>query len=134
MRIVSIAGIGGSAVAAGTSVLYLAIIESQGTESVASVAPWAVTFASCAVLGAVASFVESPRSRSLLFAATAGTMLGAGFLAIFSIGMLLILAGVLFALAASRAAARGRPRDFVLPWIVGTAAGIAIPVALLTMT
>jgi len=134
MRIVSLAGIGGSAVAAGTTVLYLAIIGSEGNDSVTSVAPWAVTFASCAVIGAVASFVESPRSRSLLFAATAGTMLGVGFLAIFTIGTLLILAGVLFALAASRAVPPGRSRDFVLPWIVGTAACIAIPAALLTMT
>ena len=134
MRIVSLAGIGGSAVAAGTTVLYLAIIGSEGNDSVTSVAPWAVTFASCAVIGAVASFVESPRSRSLLFAAIAGTMLGVGFLAIFTIGTLLILAGVLFALAASRAVPPGRSRGFVLPWIVGTAACAAIPAALLMMT
>lgn len=134
MRIVSIAGIGGSAVAGGTTVLYLAIIRSQGDQSVATVAPWAVTFLICVVLGAVASFVESPRSRSLLFAATAGTMVGVGFLAIFSIGMLLILAGVLFALAASRGVPSGRLRDSLMPWVVGTAACIVVPAALLAMS
>lgn|GEM_PF-5558927 len=133
MRIVSRAGIGGSVVAAGTTVFYLVIISSQGDERVA-VAPWAMTLGSCAILGAVASYVESPRSRSLLFAANAGTMLGVGFLAIFSIGMLLILAGVLFALAASSAAPPGRLRDFVLPWVVGTVACVAIPAALLVIT
>jgi hypothetical protein len=111
--------------------LYLAIIRSQGDQSVASVTPWAVTFLLCAIVGVVASYVESPRSRSLLFAAVAGTMLGVGFLAIFSIGMLLILAGVLFALAASRAVTSGRVRDALMPWVVGAAACIVVPAALL---
>lgn len=131
MRIVSVTGIGGSAVAGGTTLLYLAIIRSQGDQSVASVTPWAVTFLLCAIVGVVASYVESPRSRSLLFAAVAGTMLGVGFLAIFSIGMLLILAGVLFALAASRAVTSGRVRDALMPWVVGAAACIVVPAALL---
>lgn len=133
MRIVSIAGIGGSAVAGGTTLLYIAIIRSQGDQSAASVTPWAVTFLICAILGLVASYLESPRSRSLLFAVTAGTMLGVGFLAIFSIGTLLILAGVLFALAASRAATSGRV-DGVMAWVVGTAACIVVPAALLALT
>ena len=134
MRIVSIAGIGGSAVAGGTTLLYIAIIRSQADQSAASVTPWAVTFLICAILGLVASYLQSPRSRSLLFAATGGTMLGVGFLAIFSIGTLLILAGVLFALAASRAATPGRVRDGVMAWVVGTAACIAVPAALLAIT
>lgn len=134
MRIVSFAGIGGSAVAGGTTVLYLAIIRSQGDQSVAAVTPWAVTFLICAVLGVVASYLESPRSRSLLFAAIAGTMLGVGFLAIFSIGMFLILSGVLFALAASRAVTSRRLRDALMPWVVGAAACIVVPAALLAIT
>jgi hypothetical protein len=134
VRIVSITGVGGSAVAGGTTLLYLAIIRSQGDQSVASVTPWAVTFLICAILGVVASYLESPRSRSLLFAASAGTMLGVGFLAIFSIGILLILAGVLFAIAASRAATSGRARDAGLVWVVGVAACIVVPAALLTIT
>jgi hypothetical protein len=134
VRIVSIAGIGGSAVAAGTTVLYLAIIRSQGDQTVAAVTPWAVTLLICAVLGVVASYVESPRLRSLLFAATAGTMLGVGFLAIFSIGTLLILAGVLFAVAASRAAPSERLRDSVMPLVVATAACIVAPAALLAIS
>jgi len=111
VRIVSIAGIGGSAVAGGTTLLYVAIIRSQGDQSAASVTPWVVTFLICAILGLVASYLESPSSRSLLFATIAGTMFGVGFLAIFSIGTLLILAGALFALAASRAATSGGVRD-----------------------
>lgn len=134
MRIVSIAGIVGSAVAGGTAVLYLAIIRSQGDQTVAAVAPWAATFLICAVVGVVASYLESPRSRSLLFAAIAGTMLGVGFLAIFSIGMLLILAGLLFALAASRAVTSRRPRDVLMPWVVGAAACVVVPAALLAIT
>jgi hypothetical protein len=114
--------------------LYIAIIRSQADQSAAHVTPWAVTFLVCAILGLVASYLESPRSRALLFAATAGTMFGVGILAIFSIGTLLILAGVLFALAASRAATSGRVRDGVMAWVVGTAACIAVPAALLTLT
>jgi hypothetical protein len=134
VRIFSFAGIGGSAVAGGTTVLYLAIIRSQGDQTVAAVAPWAVTFLICAVVGVVASYLESPRARSLLFAAIAGTMLGLGFLAVFSIGMLLILAGVLFALAASRAATSRRLRDALMPWVVGAAACVVVPAALLAIT
>jgi len=134
VRIVSPAGLAGSVVAGATTVLYLAIIRSQGDQSVAAATPWAVTFSICAILGVLASCVESSRSRSLLFAATAGTMLGVGFLAVFSIGMLLILAGALFALAASRAATSGRPGDAVMPWVVGAAACVVVPAALLTMT
>ena len=134
VRIVSIAGVGGSAVAGGTTVLYLAIIRSQGDQSVATVAPWAVTFLICAIVGVVASYLESPHPRSLLFAAVAGAMLGVGFLAIFSIGMFLILAGALFALAASRAATSGRARDALKPWVVGTATCILVPAALLAIS
>ena len=134
MRIVSIAGIGGSAVAGGTTVLYLAIIRSQGDQSVATVAPWAATFLICAIVGVTASYLESPRSRSLLFAAIAGTMLGVGFLAIFSIGLLLIVAGVLFSLAASRAVTYGRARDALMPWAVGTAACILVPAAVIAVS
>lgn len=134
VRIVSFVGIGGSAVAGGTTVLYLAIIRSQGDQSPGGVAPWAVTFLICAVVGMVASYVDSSRPRSLLFAATAGTMLGIGFLAIFSIGMLLILAGVLFALAASRAATSGSRRDALTAWAVGIAACIVVPALLMAIT
>jgi len=134
VRIVSIAGIGGSAVAGGTTLLYVAIIRSQGDQSAANVTPWVVTFLICAMLGLVASYLESPRSRSRLFAASAGTMFGVGFLAIFSIGTLLIVAGVLFALAASRAATPGGVRDGVIAWVVGAAACIVVPAALLALT
>lgn len=134
MRIVSIAGIGGSAVAGGTTLLYLAIIRSQGDHGGATVAAWAVTFLICAIVGVIASYVESPRWRSLLFAALAGTMLGIGFLAIFSIGLLLIVAGVLFSLGASRAVTSGRAGDAVMAWAVGTAACILVPAAVLTVS
>ena len=134
VRIVSIAGIGGSAVAAGTTVLYLAIIRSQGDQGGATVAAWAGTFLICAIVGVTASYLESPRSRSLLFAALAGTMLGVGFLAIFSIGLFLIVAGVLFSLAASRAVTSGRARDALMAWAVGTAAGPLVPAAVLTIS
>ena len=133
MRIVSKAGVCGSAVAGGTAVLYLSIIRSQGDQSTAGVAPWAVTFLVCALLGAKASYVESPRSRSVIFAATAGTMLGIGFLAIFSIGTLLLLAGVLFALAAAGAATSGGPRSAAIACAVGAAACIVVPGALLAI-
>lgn len=130
MRIVSFAGIAGSLVAGGTTVLYLAIIRSQGDQTVAAVAPWAATLLVCAFVGVIASYVESPRGRSLLFAATAGTMLGVGFLAIFSVGTLLIVAGLLFAVAAAGAV----PSGSFLPWVVGTGACIVVPAALLATT
>ena len=113
--------------------MYLAIIRSQGDQSVGSVTPWAATCLVCVVLGVTASFVDSPRSRSLLFAAAAGTMVGVGFLAIFSIGLLLILSGALFALAASRVPLP-RPRDPLIACAVGIGACIVVPAALLTLS
>jgi hypothetical protein len=61
-------------------------------------------------------------------------MLGVGFLAIFSIGTLLIAAGCLFALAASSAATSGRVRDAATAWVVGAAACIVVPAVLLTIS
>jgi hypothetical protein len=130
MRVGSVAGLAGSAVAAATAVLYLVVIRSQGGDGVTSVAPWTLTFAASAILGVVAVYVQSPRGRSLLFAALAGTLLGVGFLAIFSIGTLLIIAGVLFAIAASGAAPGDRRRDLAMLWIVGSVACVVIPGAL----
>jgi hypothetical protein len=130
MRVGSGAGIVGSAVAAGAAVLYLVLIRSQGDDGVTSTTAWALTFAIGAILGVAASYIRSSRAQSLLFAALAGTMLGVGLLAIFSIGMLLIVAGSLFALAAFRAAPGDRWRDLALPWMVGSIACIAIPGAL----
>jgi hypothetical protein len=88
-----------------TTVLYLVIIDSQGNVDTRRVAVWAVTLGTCASLGTVGSWSRQPRVRSIILATTAGALLGLGFLGIFSIGLLLIAAGVLLMVATVKAVA-----------------------------
>jgi len=103
MRIVSAAGVCGGVLTLAAAVLYVNILVSQGDTSVARAAPWVVLFVSVGLLGLAASFTTRPRLRLQVFAVCAGVMLMVGVLAIFSIGILLLVAGLLFASAAMSA-------------------------------
>ena len=85
------------------SVLYVAILISQGNSSVAQSTPWVVLFVAIGLLGLAASFTTRSRLRLQVFAVCAVVMLLVGVLAIFSIGILLVVAGLLFASAAVNA-------------------------------
>lgn len=71
---------------------------------------------------------------SCSFAAAAGAMLGVGWLAMFSIGALLLAAGVSFGLAASKVADDATGRSAALPLVVGAASLVTAPALLLWIT
>jgi hypothetical protein len=95
-------------VALATDVLYLVIIRSQGEQdpgewvTVAVVALVILGLACCAGAAAVAT---RPATRKVLLAVAAVGLLVLGVLAIFSIGLLLLLAGLLSVVAWVRVAA-----------------------------
>ena len=103
MRHVSAAGVCGGVLTLAVSVLYVAILISQGDTSVAQSTPWVVLFVAVGLLGLAASFTTRSRLRLQVFAVCAAVMLAVGVLAIFSIGILLVAAGLLFASAAINA-------------------------------
>lgn len=75
----------GSLVALATTVLYLAILDSQGDVESRRTAGVVVVLVLAAALGLVASWSVSAEPRSSAFAVAAGSLLGLGWLAIFSI-------------------------------------------------
>ena len=78
-----------------TIVLYVLIIVEQGGHEVGRVAFVVLVFlAALALLIATMSFRDAP-ARGISGAAAAGLLLSIGFLAIFSVGLPLLLAGVL---------------------------------------
>jgi hypothetical protein len=131
MRPASIPGATGSSLVLLTTVLYLVVIDSQGDADTRRVTVWVVTLVTCALLGTVASWSRQPRVRSMILAATAGALLGLGFLGIFSIGLLLVAAGVLLCVAAMKAIAEDGSGSLVLPSVLGGIAFAGVPTLLL---
>ena len=103
MRPVSIAGMCGSVLALGVTALYASIILSEGNDPVEQWAPWAAGFFAIGLVGVVASFLANRRRRHVAFSICAFASLVIGAVAIFSVGALLFIAGLLFAAAASSA-------------------------------
>jgi hypothetical protein len=134
MRPASISGAAGSLLVSVTTVLYLVIINSQGNVDTRRVTIWVVTLATCASLGTVASWSRQPRVRSLILATTGGALIGLGFLGIFSIGLLLIAAGVLLMVATVKAVAEDRSGSMLLAFLLGAIAFGGAPVLLLLIT
>jgi hypothetical protein len=67
----------------------------------------------------------------MILAVTAGALLGLGFLGIFSIGLLLVAAGVLLSVAAMNAVAEDRSGSLLLPSVLGAIAFAGVPTLLL---
>ena len=109
MRRVSSAGLSGSLLTLGVAVLYVAILISERDDPAGQSVPWAVGFVTIGLAGLAASFVTNHRLRLLVFSLCAGTMLVVGVLSMFSIGALLLVAGLLFASAAWSARATASP-------------------------
>ena len=85
--------------------VYLAIIVSEGNDSTAAVAPWAGAMAGASI-GAIAGSLLLPRRLGRLFLrAAALVFLIVGLAAIFSIGLLLLIAGVLCLVTSERSVA-----------------------------
>jgi magnesium-transporting ATPase (P-type) len=131
MRPASISGATGSSLVLLTTVLYLVVIDSQGNADTRRVTAWVVTLVTCASLGTLASWSCQPRVRSIILAVTAGALLGLGLLGIFSIGLLLVAAGVLLSVAAMNAVAEDRSGSLLLPSVLGAIAFAGVPTLLL---
>lgn len=64
-------------------------------------------------------------------ATTAGALFGLGFLGIFSIGLLLVAAGVLLSVATVKAAAEDRSSSMLPPFLLGAIALAGAPTLVL---
>ena len=131
MRPASISGATGGLLVLATTLLYLVIINSQGNVDTRRVTVWVVTLVACASLATVASWSRRPRARSLILATTAGALFGLGFLGIFSIGLLLVAAGVLLSAATVKAAAEDRSSARRPPFLLGAIALAGAPTLML---
>ncbi len=131
MRPASISGATGSLLVLVTTLLYLVIINSQGNVDTRRVTVWVVGLATCALLATGASWSRQPRVRSLILAATAGALLGLGFLGLFSIGLLLVAAGVLLSVGTVKAAAEDSSTSMLLPFLLGAIALAGVPTLML---
>lgn len=112
-------------IAFATTAAYLILIISQGDNEVLPVLGFAAYFAGlgvCALLGALRGGTD----RVVWLGAATGGMIGAGVIAIFSIGLLFLVAGFC-AMAAWMRASVGAPRRQQL--LAGIAA-VSIPVGL----
>jgi hypothetical protein len=94
------AGAIAAALAGAVTLGYVGLILVQGEEDVGHVVLVASTIAGAATAAWAGSVVDNPRARSSLLGAAAGALLGLGYLALFSIGIFLVLAGVVAAIAA----------------------------------
>ena len=94
------AGVGAAIIAATTDAVYLGTIEAQGGSAsqflrVPFIAAFIAVMAICAALSSIAS---AGRWRSFLLGVSAAGLLLLGFFAMFSIGLPLVIAGVLASL------------------------------------
>ena len=100
MRPASLTGLMGGVLVLGVAVLYVAILRAQDEGLSALSVFWAAALVAVGLTAVRASFLRAKRTRRIAFAASAFVMLVIGVLALFSIGALLVLAAILFALAA----------------------------------
>jgi hypothetical protein len=124
-----------AAIAAGitfaTVVLYIALIVSQGEADVVSVIVIAVYIAGlggCALAGAV----RTRAGRVIPLGIASGGLIGAAIVSLFSIGSLLLVAGIFALVAWTRAGVGASRRDQLLGVVGGVVAAFAfLAVALL---
>lgn len=118
--------VGSAAIVGGTSLLYVWLIANQSTRDPARVAAVITLFllALACSIGAVA--LRTPESRHLAAAGGTGMLVSMGYLALFSVGLLLFIAAALMimAIAAGRAERRSTSKVRV---ILAFAAGAALP-------
>jgi hypothetical protein len=131
MQPASISGATGSLLVSATSVLYLVLIDSQGSVDSRRVSVWGIALVACGAIGAVASWSRQPKVRSIILATTGGALLGLGWLGIFSIGLLLIASGVLLVVGARTAAAEDQSHSGALAFALGAIALAGAPILLL---
>lgn len=111
-------------IAGATAIVYVVLIVGQGEAEVARVILVLAMILTAAVAAAVGASAEDPSVESLLLGGASGLLLSLGYLGLFSIGLLLLIAGIVStiawvrAMAADGAGARGWS---VLTFVVGVA-------------
>jgi len=124
-----------SAITLGMDVVYVLILQSQGEGDLHRARPQliATSLAASAAVALGGWRVREPRLRLALFAAAAFTLLAWGFLAMFSIGLPVFVAGLLLLASASRAANEVSTREgFVITAAAGASALVLAGVILAT--
>ena len=101
--------------------LYLLLIRSQGSSRDPRVTFVAVFIAGEATIALTAALVARPAARTVLLGPAFGGLLALGLLAMFSIGLPLVVAGILTGLAWARSIRPGQP-SFVKPLSLAFAA------------
>lgn len=113
-RVASLPALGGAIGALAVDALYLNLIIQQGATPPGGRVPFiALWIAIAALLAGVGAFTDLPARRAWLLGWSAAALLALGVLAVFSIGIPLLLCGLPVALGALRAAELLR-----LPWWV----------------
>jgi hypothetical protein len=127
-------GVVPAAIAAGitfaTVVLYIALIVSQGEGDVASVIVIATYIAGLGA-SALTGAVRKRPDRVVLLGIATGGLIGAAVVSLFSIGLLLLVAGVFALVAWMRAGVGASRRDQLLGGIGGAVAAFAFLVVAL---
>jgi hypothetical protein len=127
-------GLSCSALAGATLVWYLTLIASEpGPEDLSRVVLVSVTIGAASLAAAVGSVAAGDLRVTALSAAT-GTLLALGYLAIFSIGFVLIIAGLLAGVAAAMEVRRyGGIGRAALGGLLGAGAAL-VPFALIALS
>ena len=110
-------------IAFSTCALYVAIIVSQGDVEVVPVIVIAAYFAGLGVC-ALAGATRTRPDRVILLGVATGGLVGAAIISLFSIGLLLLVAGVFGLVAWMRAGVGASARDQLLGGIGGAAAAL----------
>jgi hypothetical protein len=108
--------------------LYLGIIVGQGDADIVRVTIVGVLLSAAAACCTVATLSHDPRARAIAALAGVGALLSLGFLAIFSVGLPLLVAGGLLTGAAIK---MGVPKGSGSPAAVAFVVGLLMPWSLL---
>jgi hypothetical protein len=121
-----------AAIAFSTCALYVAIIVTQGEAEGARVVVVAVYLAGLGVCALVGASRTRP-DRVILLGVATGGLIGAAIVSLFSIGLLLLVAGVFALVAWMRAGVGASPRDQLLGGIGAAAAAVGFLVLVLVV-
>ena len=115
-----------AAIVGGTGLLYVWLIANQSTREPARVAAVIALFLLALACSIGAAALRTPESRHLAAAGGTGLLVSMGYLALFSVGLLLFIAAALMimAIAAGRAERRSTSKVWV---ILAFAVGAALP-------
>jgi hypothetical protein len=127
------AGLAAAAIAGATSIVYVIIIVAQGEDDVGLVVLVVAIILGAALAAGMGASTSDLAMRRISFAIASGLLLSLGALAIFSIGLLLVVAGAMSTVAWVRTMVVAEPgaRGWALAAFI---AATAVPFGLLLIT